>query len=139
MNEVLGQIHFWPSLIFMNAVFMPMFIQGLAGVSRRLYDAGASYDLAQGTLHLNKDISYAAWLLGVSQIPFIINLLWSMFKGPKVTNDNPWEATTIEWAAPSPPGHWNFKQPIEVFRGPYEYSVPGAKQDYTPQYQKEVN
>jgi heme/copper-type cytochrome/quinol oxidase subunit 1 len=53
MNETLGKIHFVGSLICMNVVFMPMFIVGLAGVSRRLFDGGAAYDFAQPTLHWN--------------------------------------------------------------------------------------
>ncbi len=133
MNELLGQIHFWPSLILMNFIFMPMFIQGLAGVSRRLYDGGEQYAHAQGVLHLNEFSSHAAWLLAAVQIIFIINLLWSLFKGKKVNSDNPWEATTLEWATPTPPPHGNFKEKPVVYRGPYEYSVPGAAKDYTMQ------
>lgn len=139
LNEALGQLHFWPSLICMNIIFMPMFIQGLAGVSRRLYDGGASYAHAQPVLHLNVTMSHAAWLLGAVQIFFIINLVWSMFAGKKVASDNPWDATTLEWDTPTPPGHGNFSKYIEVYRGPYEYSVPGAKRDFTPQSQKEAN
>jgi cytochrome c oxidase subunit 1 len=138
MNELLGKIHFWPSLVCMNLIFMPMFIQGLAGVSRRLYDAGTEYAHAQNTLFLNEWISWAAWILALAQIPFIINLIWSLRAGRKVTSDNPWEATTLEWATPTPPGHGNFVEVPEVYRGPYEYSVPGAKADFTPQNQKEV-
>ena len=135
MNETLGKVHFWPSLILMNAIFMPMFIQGLAGVSRRLYDGGASYAHAQPVLHLNRMSSYAAWMLALAQIPFIINFLWSMRHGKRVS-DNPWQATTLEWAAaPSPPPHGNFPTPPEVFRGPYEYSVPGHARDFLPQNQ----
>ncbi len=137
MNEFWGHVHFWPSLVCMNGIFMPMMIQGLAGVSRRLYDGGLSYALAQPVLHWNEFMSISAWLLGLAQIPFIINLLWSIKDGEKVP-ENPWEATTLEWAAPSPPGHGNFTQPVAAYRGPYEYSVPGAPKDYSPQYQKEV-
>lgn len=133
MSEFLGQLHFWPSLIFMNIIFMPMFIQGLAGVSRRLYDGGATYDFAQGVLHLNKLSTHGAWGLVIAQIPFIINFFWSMYKGKKVASNNPWEATTLEWDAPNIPPHGNFEKPLKVYRGPYEYSVPGAKKDYSPQ------
>jgi cytochrome c oxidase subunit 1 len=130
MSEFLGKLHFWPSLIFINGVFMPMFIQGLAGVSRRLYDGGLSYAHAQPVIEWNAFMSYSAFLLGVAQIPFIINFFWSAKKGEKVGR-NPWGATTIEWSAPSPPvGHGNFDQEIEVHRGPYEYSVPGAESDF---------
>ena len=138
MNEVLGQIHFWPSLFLMNCIFMPMFVQGLAGVSRRLYDGGAQYAHAQAVLPLHKMISWSAWLLALFQIPFIINLIWSMRRGEKTASDNPWEATTLEWAAPTPPPHGNFKELPTVYRGPYEYSVPGEAKDFTPQNQKEL-
>ncbi len=136
MNEVLGQLHFWPSLICMNLIFFPMLIQGLAGMNRRMYDGGASYAHNNPVLYLNVVISTAAFVMGAAQIFFIINVFWSMFKGKKVANDNPWDATTLEWAAPSPPGHGNFVHPPEVFRGPYEYSVPGAKKDFSPQFEK---
>jgi cytochrome c oxidase subunit 1 len=136
MSELLGKIHFWPSLIAINCVFMPMFIQGLAGVSRRLYDGGASYSHAQGVLKWNVFMSMGAWTLAVAQIPFIFNLFWSIWKGEKV-NSNPWEATTLEWVATtSPPlAHGNFEHAPEVHRGPYDYSLPGASRDFTPQHQ----
>ena len=84
-------------------------------------------------IDLNKDISHAAWALGLSQIPFILNFFISIFRGRKVTSDNPWGATTLEWQTPTPPPHGNFTKPIEAHRGPYEYSVPGAGADYLPQ------
>jgi cytochrome c oxidase subunit 1 len=73
--------------------------------------------------------------LGLAQIPFIINFFMSMRKGKKVTSDNPWKATTVEWQTPTPPPHGNFTRPVEVHRGPYEYSVPGQVADFTPQSQ----
>ena len=133
MNELLGKIHFWPSLLFMNGIFMPMFIQGLAGVSRRLWDGGLEYAHAAGVLHWNEFMSISAWLLGLAQIPFIFNLFYSLRSGEKVDN-NPWQATTLEWDAPSPPlPHVNFEKLPVVYREAYEYSVPGRNRDYTPQ------
>jgi cytochrome c oxidase subunit 1 len=134
MNETLGKIHFFGSLVCMNVVFMPMFLVGLAGVSRRLYDGGAAYDFAQPVLHLNVVSSWGAWILAIFQIPFIFNFFWSIWKGEK-TGQNPWQATTIEWAAPSPPPHGNFPVAPEAYRGPYEYSVPGAAKDFVPQHE----
>jgi len=136
LNDFWGRIHFWGTLICMNGIFMPMFIQGLAGVSRRLYDGGATYDFAANVIQYNEVMSIFAWLLAVFQIPFIINFFLSIKKGKKV-NDNPWEATTLEWTAtPTPPlPHVNFETVPTVYRGPYEYSVPGADSDYTPQNQ----
>ena len=139
LNESLGKIHFFFSLIFINGVFMPMFIQGLAGVSRRLADGGASYAHAAGVLQWNEFMSISAWLLGLAQIPFIINFFMTIFKKIDGNADpNPWQATTIEWTdATSPPlGHGNFEKIPVVYRGPYEYSVEGAEKDFIPQTQK---
>ena len=134
MNETLGRIHFFGSFVCMNVIFMPMFLVGLAGVSRRLYDGGAGYDFAQPVLHLNVVSSWGAWILAIFQIPFIFNFFWSIRKGEK-TAENPWQATTIEWAAPSPPPHGNFAAAPQAYRGPYEYSVPGAGKDFVPQFE----
>ncbi len=134
MNETLGKVHFWSSLIFINGVFGPMFLQGLAGVSRRLYDGGVTYSHAQDVLVWNSFMSNSAFLLGLAQIPFIFNFFWSIKKG-EVVDSNPWQATTLEWVATtSPPlGHGNFATPPVVYHGPYEYSVPGRDDDYLPQ------
>jgi cytochrome c oxidase subunit 1 len=134
MNSALGKIHFWGTLVCMNIIFMPMFIQGMAGVSRRLYDGGAIYDFAQPVLQWNVVSSWGAWVLAIFQIPFIFNFFWSIRNGAKA-DDNPWQATTIEWAAPSPPPHGNFVVTPQAYRGPYEYSVPGAPRDFLPQHE----
>ena len=78
-------MHFWPSLIFMNGIFMPMFIQGLAGVSRRLADGGQSYAHASGVLEWNEFMSISAFCLGLAQIPFIVNIFMSIFSGAKAS------------------------------------------------------
>ena len=137
MNETLGKLHFFFSFIFMNGIFMPMFVQGLAGVSRRLWDGGEIYAHAQDVLYLNEVMSVSAWLLGLAQIFFIVNLIVSLL-GRKSADANPWGATTIEWTdTTSPPlGHGNFETVPSVYRGPYEYSVPGADKDFTPQSEK---
>jgi cytochrome c oxidase subunit 1 len=137
MNETLGKIHFWLSLIGMNLVFSPMFIQGIKGMSRRMADGGATYFGADDiALTLNKSITHAGVLLGLAQIPFIINVFLSIKTGKKVESDNPWGATTLDWATPTPPPHGNFTTEPVVYRGPYEYSAPGAKLDYLPQDKK---
>ena len=137
MNETLGKLHFFFSLIFMNGVFLPMMAQGLAGVSRRLWDGGEMYAHAAGVLYLNEVMSISAWLLGMTQIFFIVNMIISLL-GKKTGEDNPWQATTLDWSATtSPPlGHGNFEVVPTVYRGPYEYSVPGADKDFTPQNEK---
>ena len=136
MNEALGKLHFWSSLIFMNGVFMPMLFVGMAGVSRRLYDQ-TQYAYGAQVQGLTAMSSWSAWLLGLAQIFFIINFFMSIRKGRKVESDNPWQATTLEWATPTPPPHGNFAVTPTVYRGPYEYSVPGASSDFTPQYASE--
>jgi len=145
MNEYWGKVHFWGSLLFMNLIFMPMFLQGLAGMLRRMSDGGLQYSAAKvpgvagalsgPILGLNNFILWAAAGLAIAQIPFIINFFWSIAKGQPVRSDNPWEATTLEWQTPTPPPHGNFLKPPQVYRGPYEYSLPGYDKDYVPQNQ----
>jgi cytochrome c oxidase subunit 1 len=150
MNEFWGRVHFWCSLVFMNLVFMPMFAQGMAGMLRRMSDGGANYSaavndrggaaviggLSPGIMALHTPILWAACCLGLAQIPFIVNIFWSIKNGEKV-GDNPWESTTLEWQAPTPPPHGNFEQVPHVYRGPYEYSAPGHATDFTPQNEPE--
>jgi cytochrome c oxidase subunit 1 len=131
MNNLLGKLHFWISFLSINGIFMPMFIQGFAGVSRRLHTPNfyAHSEAIQGT---NVFMSISAWVLGAAQLLFIINFFMSLKTGKKAS-DNPWDATTLEWATPTPPPHGNFLQEPVVYRGPYEYSVPGKATDYIPQ------
>jgi cytochrome c oxidase subunit 1 len=77
-----------------------------------------------------------AWFLCLAQLPFIINFFWSI-RGGKKSPENPWQATTVEWDTPTPPPHGNFTKPVQIFRGPYEYSVPGHSADFTMQTQSE--
>ena len=84
MNDLLGRIHFWGSFISINVVFMPMFIQGLSGMNRRMYDGGAGYTMNQDVLVWNEVISWGAWALGFFQLFFIFNFFWSIKKGEKV-------------------------------------------------------
>ncbi len=132
MNETLGKIHFWPTLICMNGIFMPMLIYGAAGASRRLYDPTV-YAHTAHLQYLNVLMSRSAWIMGLAQIPFIVNVIMTL--ASKKVPENPWQATTLEWAAPSPPPHGNFSTLPVVYRGPYEYSVPGASEDFSPQHE----
>jgi cytochrome c oxidase subunit 1 len=103
-----------------------------------LYDGGANYAHTEDVLFLNVAMTHSAIALGIVQLPFIFNLFWSIWFGKKVES-NPWDATTIEWAAPSPPiGHGNFAEPPAVYRGPYQYSEPGSPRDFTPQFEREA-
>ena len=149
MSEFWGKVHFWGSFIFMNAIFQPMFYQGMSGMIRRMADGGANYatatlktngieavgGLSPTVMWLHKPILVAAVGLGLCQIPFIINLFYSIKNGKKVENDNPWQATTLEWQTPTPPPHGNFAKEPHAHRGPYDYSVPGAAKDFIPQNQ----
>ena len=147
MNEYWGKVHFWGSLIFMNIIFMPMFLQGFAGLGRRMSDGGATYSLLQNPdltsgglspfiMGLNGYISLGAFGMFLIQLVFVINFFYSIRNGEKVKGDNPWQSTTVEWQAPTPPPHGNFpKQPV-VHGDPYEYSVPGAAKDFIPQTQE---
>jgi cytochrome c oxidase subunit 1 len=145
MSEFWGKVHFWGSFIFMNVVFQPMFYQGMAGMIRRMADGGANYataanpdaigGLPAAAMWLHKPILIGAVCLGLCQIPFIINLFVSIKRGKKIENDNPWQATTLEWQTPTPPPHGNFEKEPKTVRGPYDYSLPGAATDFTPQNQ----
>jgi cytochrome c oxidase subunit 1 len=130
MNPLLGKIHFWFSFVFINVVFAPMFWQGLGGMLRRGYDPTA-YAFNEPLMPLVKMSSWGAWMLGLAQLPFMVNFLVSI-RGGRKTAENPWEATTLEWAAPSPPPHGNFTFEPVVFRGPYEYSIGGR--EFFPQH-----
>lgn len=136
MSEGLGQAHFWISLVGMNLVFFPMFIQGMAGMLRRGYDPSV-YEYIEAVQGMTRMSSYGAFLLAIGQIPFIINFCMSAFAGKKAESDNPWQATTLEWAAPNCPPHGNFTTKPVAYRAAYEYSVPGHGTDFFPQFEPE--
>ena len=132
MNETLGKIHFVLTFIFFNATFFPMHFLGVAGHMRRIWNP-LQYEFLQPLQGMNQFISVSAFLLGLSQILFLVNFFWSLFAGKKA-EVNPWHANTLEWAAPSPPPHGNWGEHLPVVHhGPYEYSVPGVEEDYLPQ------
>ena len=131
MNETLGVLHCLGTFIFFNATFLPLFIVGFMGHPRR-YAEPYTYDYLAGTRPFHAAATYALTGLLLSQLPFIFNFFYSMFYGAKA-EQNPWEATTLEWQAPSPPPHGNFTQPLVVTEGPYEYSNPKASRDFIPQ------
>ncbi|MFI5177573.1 MAG: cbb3-type cytochrome c oxidase subunit I [Vicinamibacterales bacterium] len=134
MNPLLGTLHFWGSLIGMNGIFLPMLIEGLAGVNRRLYDGGRTYTYTASTVHLYSGQWWSTVLLGAVQVFFIVNLVWSLVRGKRV-GENPWEATTLEWTTTSPPPHGNFPSTPQVRRGPYDYSPAGTTAGFLPQSQ----
>ena len=131
MNATLGKIHFWISFLAFNGVFFPMHILGVGGHMRRIANP-MQYEFLQHMQPINVFITVCAFILGVAQFLLLFNVFWSIFRG-KVAEQNPWQATTLEWYAPTPVPHGNFGAIPQVYHGPYEYSVPGAETDWTPQ------
>src|SRR5579864_9422030 len=133
LNETIGKVHFWFTFVGVYSIFMPMHFLGLAGHPRRYADTTGVNFLAP--LHpVHYFITIAAMITITAQLIFLFNFFYSMKAGQKAA-ENPWNATTLEWSIPSPPPFDNFAGHIPVvYRGPYEFSVPGATEDYIPQY-----
>ncbi len=131
MNETWGRIHFGLTFVFYNLVFFPMHILGMGGHMRRIYDP-MQYDFMQPFAPMNQFITISAFMLGLSQIPFAINFIHSLFWGKKA-EINPWKDNGLEWTVPSPPPHGNFVVTPTVYRGPYEFSSPEVEEDFLPQ------
>ncbi len=132
MNETLGKIHFWITFVAFNCTFFPMHILGMNGHMRRIYNP-LQYDFLKPIQPINIFISISAFVLGAAQFILLINIIWSLAKGKKAV-DNPWQANTLEWTTPTPPGHGNWDGPLPVvYHGPYEYSSPLTTEDYLPQ------
>jgi cytochrome c oxidase subunit 1 len=136
LNEQMGQIHFWVTFVGAYAIFFPMHYLGLLGVPRRYHEIGQTSFVPDSAHTLNAFISVAALIVGAAQLLFVFNLLWSLRAGRKA-GGNPWRATTLEWQTPeTPPGHGNWGRELPVvYRWAYDYSVPGAKEDFIPQNQ----
>ena len=136
MSETLGKIHFWGTFIPFNLIFLPLFFLGAAGQHRRIYSYELFSELNSADFqNLRVLATVALIVMLVFQLPFLYNFFVSMLRG-KVAEANPWQANTLEWAAPSPPPHGNFATLPEVYRPPYEYSVPGRESDFWPQHEK---
>ena len=136
MNHAMGLIHFWVTFIGAYLVFFPMHYLGIMGVPRRYFESGDISFQPPSAHDLNIFITVCALIVGAAQILFVINLLWSIRNG-KPAGGNPWRATTLEWQTPeTPPAHGNFGQDLPVvYRWAYDYSVPGAAEDFIPQNQ----
>jgi cytochrome c oxidase subunit I len=136
LNEALGKFHFWVTFLGAYMIFFPMHYLGLLGVPRRYYELGDAAFIPPSAHTLNAFISVVALTVGFAQMVFLFNLAWSLFRG-KPSGDNPWRATTLEWQTPeTPPGHGNWGKELPVVhRWAYDYSVPGAAQDFIPQNQ----
>ena len=135
MNDTLGKLHFWLTIIPFNFIFMPLFLLGLAGQHRRIYNYEHFPQLATADLQQLRIIATVALIVMLAaQGIFFINFFKSLFGGAAAVA-NPWKANTLEWSADSPPPHGNWKELPVVHRGPYEYSVPGRELDYWPQHE----
>ncbi|MDI3308387.1 MAG: cytochrome c oxidase subunit I [Acetobacteraceae bacterium] len=136
LDETMGRIHFWISFLGAYMIFFPMHYLGLLGVPRRYFELGETAFIPPSAATLNAFISVVALTVGAAQILFLFNLAWSLRHG-RPAGGNPWRATTLEWQTPqTPPGHGNWGRDLPVvYRWAYDYSVPGAEQDFIPQNQ----
>jgi cytochrome c oxidase subunit 1 len=133
-NEALGQFHFWVTFVGAYLIFFPMHYLGLIGVPRRYSELGDMAIMPPSAHDLNAFISIAAFVVGFAQLVFLFNMLWSVRNG-REAGGNPWRAASLEWQTPeTPPGHGNFGKELPVvYRWAYDYSVPGAKEDFIAQ------
>ncbi|MEL6909288.1 MAG: cytochrome c oxidase subunit I [Cyanobacteria bacterium J06598_4] len=116
VNETLGQIHFVMTFVGFNITFLPMHQLGLQGMNRRI----ALYDPQFQTL--NMVCTIGSYVLALSSVPFLINIIWSLYKGKKASR-NPWRALTLEWQTASPPIIENFEEEPVLWAGPYDYGI----------------
>ena len=133
-NEQLGKVHFWLTFLGTYAIYLPMHYLGILGVPRRYYALGETEFLPQSVHTINAAITIAALVVAGSVVIFLYNMIVSLWKGEKASS-NPWKATTLEWQTPDTPpkhGNWGPRLPV-VHRWAYDYSVPGAPDDFIPQ------
>ena len=132
MNKRLGYLHFWGTFICAYGVFFPMHFLGLAGLPRRYY-SNEAFTMFDGLSEVNSIITFFALAGAIVQVLFIINFIYSIFYGPK-SSKNPWGSNTLEWTTPIERihGNWPGELPV-VHRWAYDYSKPGAKEDFIPQ------
>jgi cytochrome c oxidase subunit I len=132
MDARLGYIHFWATFIGVYLVFFPMHYIGIAGFPRRYY-SWTGFEFSNMYTDLNMFVSVAAFLTFGAQLIFLFNFFYSMYRG-RVASLNPWRSNTLEWTTPLHPGHGNWPGEIpSVYRWPYDYSKPGAPEDFIPQ------
>ena len=125
LNNTLGYVHFWVTITGAYLIFWPMHYEGLAGMPRRYYDYSIWESFKQFS-DLNRFISTVAMIVFVTQLLFLANFFYSIFKGRKLTVKNPWDSTTLEWTTPIKPGHGNWPGEIpEVYRWAYDYGKDG--------------
>jgi cytochrome c oxidase subunit 1 len=136
LDERLGLLHFWVTFLGAYLIFFPMHYLGLLGVPRRYFEITGLGFIPASAASLNAFISVVAFVVGAAQVVFVANLIRSLRHGVPA-GGNPWHATTLEWQTPDTPprhGNWGARLPV-VYRWPYDYSVPGAAEDFLPQNQ----
>ena len=134
LNEALGKFHFWITFVGAYSIFFPLHYLGFLGVPRRYYEIGETAFIPASAQSLNAFVTVVTLIVGFAQLVFFYNLFRSLTKG-EPAGDNPWQATTLEWqTSETPPGHGNFGDELPVvYRWAYDYSVPGAVDDFIPQ------
>jgi cytochrome c oxidase subunit 1 len=134
MNDTLGKIHFWGTIIPFNFIFIPLFVLGAAGQHRRIYDFQNYPQLSQDWMWDLRQLATVALVVMIAfQVVFFYNVIVSLMRG-KPAGKNPWKSNTLEWTAESPPPHGNWPEGLPtVHRGPYEYGHPDREEDYWPQ------
>ena len=138
LHTGLGKAHFWLTFLGTYAIYLPMHYLGFLGVPRRYFAMDGTDFIPASAQSLNASITLAALIVGLSQLIFIYNLVWSLRRGERAGH-NPWGATSLEWQTPDVPprhGNWGPELPV-VHRWAYDYSVPGAKRDFIPQNEPE--
>ncbi|MCD7058402.1 cytochrome c oxidase subunit I [Pelagibacterium xiamenense] len=139
LSEGLGKFHFWVTFVGAYLIFFPMHYVGLTGAPRRYFETTDIAVVPDSAMALNAFISVMAFIVGFAQLVFIFNLVWSLKNG-KHAGGNPWRATSLEWQTPKTPpehGNWGKELPV-VYRWAYDYSVPGAPEDFIAQNQPAV-
>lgn len=132
LDARLGYVHFWLTFVGVYMVFFPMHYIGIAGFPRRYY-SWTNFEFSNMYTDLNMFVSAAAIITFAAQFIFLFNFFYSMYRGRKASQ-NPWRSTTLEWTTPIEPGHGNWPGEIPtVYRWPYDYSKPGAAEDFIPQ------
>ncbi len=134
MNETMGRIHFWMTMVGAYAIFWPMHYMGMAGVPRRYYRFD-TFDAFSHFHGLNQFITISAIIVFSAQLLFVFNFFYSIWNGRKMTTQNPWGANTLEWTSPIKPVHGNWPGKIPtVHRWAYDYSKEGAEKDFIQQH-----
>jgi cytochrome c oxidase subunit 1 len=132
MSMKLGYLHFWITFACAYLVFFPLHFLGLDGVPRRYY-AFTEFEFMHKWVTVNILVTWSAIIAALAQVAFLFNFFYSIFKG-KVATQNPWGANTLEWTTPVERLHGNWPGEIPtVYRWPYDYSKPGAEEDFIPQ------